>query len=199
MLHLFLTVFVVVFIAELPDKTALATVVLAARFGVGPVLVGACAGLLLQSAIAVGLGALLAKLPAHLVGVGSGAVFIGCGVYMWLRKAEEDEPHAGAAADAKFWRVARSVLVIIFVAELGDLTQITTATFAARHHGWQAWLVVFAASTLALWSVAVLAVLAGQRLAKLVDPAKLLRAAALLFVTIGLYLTVSGVVAFFHR
>jgi putative Ca2+/H+ antiporter (TMEM165/GDT1 family) len=44
-----ITIFVVVFLVELPDKTALATVVLASRFSALPVLIGVALAFALQS------------------------------------------------------------------------------------------------------------------------------------------------------
>ena len=59
-LELFGTVFGVIFLAELPDKTALATLVLATRHRATPVFLGAALALTVQSIIAVGAGSLFA-------------------------------------------------------------------------------------------------------------------------------------------
>jgi len=52
-LSLGLTVFVVIFLIELPDKTALAALLLATRHRPIPVFVGAAAAFLVQSLVAV--------------------------------------------------------------------------------------------------------------------------------------------------
>src|SRR5437879_2317205 len=101
--RLFATVFAVIFVAELPDKTALAALVLATRHRALPVFLGASLALTVQSIIAVAAGALLAKLPQHWVHLGSGLLFIACGVLMWLRKHDEDEHDVAHAHKAGFW------------------------------------------------------------------------------------------------
>ncbi len=55
--RLFGAVFAVIFLAELPDKTALAALVLATRYRPLPVFVGAALALTVQSAVAVAAGA----------------------------------------------------------------------------------------------------------------------------------------------
>ncbi|HPD17286.1 MAG TPA: TMEM165/GDT1 family protein [Planctomycetota bacterium] len=72
----------------------------------------------------------------------------------------------------------------IFLAELGDKTQLATMSFAAgnRHALW----LVFGASALALVTTSALGVLAGSVVARLVDPRHVKIAAGVLFILIGL-------------
>ena len=77
----------------------------------------------------------------------------------------------------------------MFVAEWGDLTQIATAGFAARL---KAPLLVFAASTTALWAVATIAVIVGHRAGRLLNPDLTRKIAALLFAVAGVLL-ITGV------
>ena len=88
--HLFLSVFGVVFVAELPDKTALAALVLATRGKALPVFVGSAAALAVQSAVAVAAGHLVSLLPARPVHVAAGVLFLVSAVVMWRRKDEDD-------------------------------------------------------------------------------------------------------------
>ena len=60
--------------------------------------------------------------------------------------------------------------MVVFLAEWGDLTQILTASLAARFH---APIAVGLSAALALWTVTALAVLAGRPLRRL--PAGLIR------------------------
>jgi putative Ca2+/H+ antiporter (TMEM165/GDT1 family) len=185
------TVFGVIFLAELPDKTALAALVLATRHRALPVFVGTGLALTVQSVIAVAAGSLLGRLPSRIVHVGSGVVFLGCALLMWLRKPD-DEDDGGGAHDHHahgFLRTLWRVFLIVFIAEWGDLTQIGTAGFQAKYH---AWLPIFVGSTAALWCVAALAVFVGNRAGKLLDPKLTQRVAALAFAAIGVLL-VSGV------
>ena len=65
-----------------------------------------------------------------------------------------------------FIRVASTSFLVILVAEFGDLTQIATATLAARYHGDVVSVAIGA--TLALWAVGGLAIAGGRGLLKLI-------------------------------
>jgi len=188
-IELFGTVFGVIFVAELPDKTALAALVLATRNKPMPVFVGAALGLTVQSVIAVAAGSLLAQLPTQYVQIGSGLLFFACGVLMWIRHPEEEEEAAAKVATG-FWRTLWTVFAVVFVAEFGDLTQIGTAAFEAKYH---AWVVILLASTLALWCVAAIAVFVGHRAGKLLDPKITQKVAAIIFVVVGVILIIGAV------
>jgi putative Ca2+/H+ antiporter (TMEM165/GDT1 family) len=179
---LFFSVFGVVFVAELPDKTALAALVLATRHRPLPVLVGAGAALTIQSVVAVAAGHLLSLLPARPVHIFAGALFIVSAVIMWRRKEESEEDVKDRGEGRGFLRTAWPVFVVVFIAEWGDLTQLATAALAARYH---APFVVFGGATLALWAVAAVAVFVGHRAGKLLDPHWTKRIAALLFALVG--------------
>ncbi len=71
----------------------------------------------------------------------------------------------------------------MFLAELGDLTQLGTAALAARY---RSPVTVFAASALALCAVAALAVFLGNRLSRLINPHRVQRVAAVVFGVLGL-------------
>lgn len=178
--------FGVIFVAELPDKTAVAALVLATRNKALPVFFGAALGLTVQSLIAVAAGSLLAQLPAGYVQLGSGIVFLGCAILMWIRAPEKSD-EAETTNPTGFWKTLWTVFVVVFIAEFGDLTQIGTATFQAKYHSWA---VVLVASTLALWCVAAIAVFVGNRAAKLLDPRITQKVAAVIFAGIGVVLVV---------
>jgi len=186
---LFTTVFGVIFLAELPDKTALAALVLATRHRPLPVLLGAASALTVQSAVAVTAGQLVSLLPSRPVHVVAGLVFLLSAVLMWRRNEEAEEAEAEERASSPggdgFWRTVWLSFVVVFIAEWGDLTQLATAALAAHYHS--PW-IVFAGSALALWAVATLAVFLGHRAGKLLDPEVTKRGAAVLFALVGVAL-----------
>ena len=187
-LELFATVFGVIFVAELPDKTALAALVLATRHKPLPVWIGASLALTVQSAVAVGAGSLLSALPRRYVELGSGALFIVCAVVMWLRKGDDDKAREDNATG--FWSALWTTFVVVFVAEWGDLTQIGTASLQARY---REWLIIFGAASAALWCVAAIAVFVGNRAGKLLDPRVTQKVAAVIFLGVGVLL-LAGVI-----
>jgi putative Ca2+/H+ antiporter (TMEM165/GDT1 family) len=71
----------------------------------------------------------------------------------------------------------------VFLAELGDKTQLATLLFAARE-GTSRW-VVFAASATALVAASALGVVAGAALGERLDPRLLQRAAGIAFLALG--------------
>src|SRR6188768_2129060 len=184
--EIFVTVFGVIFIAELPDKTALATLVLATRHRALPVFAGTALALIVQSVIAVAAGGALALLPPRPVHIAAGVLFLASAVSMWRSKDEalaELEAAADEPAEPSFRSAFFKAFAIVFLAELGDLTQLGTAALAAR---FRSPLTVFAGSALALCSVSALAVFLGNRLSRLINPAHVRSVAAVVFALLGL-------------
>ena len=185
-LKLFASVFALIFLAELPDKTALAAVVLASRGRPLAVFFGAALAFTLQSLIAVCLGSVLGRLPAAWVRIGSGLLFLGFAVSLWFSgNSSEENPQPGADGGRGFLKAAWAAFLVIFAAELGDFTQIATAALTAKH---RQPLTIFFAATLALCSVAAIAVNLGHRARHWIRPQKLQRAAAAAFAVIGILL-----------
>jgi putative Ca2+/H+ antiporter (TMEM165/GDT1 family) len=184
--RIFATVFGVIFVAELPDKTALAALVLATRYRPWPVYLGTALALTVQSLIAIVAGKLLSLLPTRPVHIGAGVLFVVSAVFMW-RRNDEDEDDAGSATPSEptFGRALASTFGVVFIAEWGDLTQLGTAALAARYGRP---MTVFLGATLALWAVAGIAVFVGNRAGKLMDPTLTKKIAAIVFVLLGLAL-----------
>jgi putative Ca2+/H+ antiporter (TMEM165/GDT1 family) len=179
---LFFSVFGVIFVAELPDKTSLAALVLATRHRPLPVLLGAGMALTIQSLVAVAAGHLVSLLPQRPVHVLAGCLFLVSAVVMWRRNEEPDAEGEERGGEGGFWSSAWLAFVVVFIAEWGDLTQLATAALAARYH---APYVIFASSATALWAVAALATFVGHRAGKLLNPRLTKRIAAALFAGVG--------------
>ncbi len=164
-----LIVFGVIVIAELPDKSLFASLVLGTRYRARWVFTGVAAAFLVHVVIAVTAGGLLALLP-HRVVEGVVAVLFAAGAGLLLFGREEDEVAEGVEEGAQvtravrshptFGRVALTSFGVVFVGEWGDITQIATANYAARYH---APVAVAIGAVLGLWLVAGLAVTAGQK------------------------------------
>jgi Ca2+/H+ antiporter, TMEM165/GDT1 family len=170
------TAFALVLPAELPDKTALASLVLGARYRPLPVFAGVAVAFTVHVALAVTAGGLLALLPHRAVEAIVAALFL-LGAWLLLRGRNESVEDPGPADDRPptFLRVAVTSFAIIIVAEFGDLTQILTASLAARYHDPFA---VGLGSVLALWVVAALAISGGRGLLRIVPMIWVIRVAA---------------------
>jgi putative Ca2+/H+ antiporter (TMEM165/GDT1 family) len=80
------------------------------------------------------------------------------------------------------WKLFASTFAAIFLAEIGDKTQLATLSLAAG--GSSRW-VVFAGSALALVATSAIAVLVGEALSRVVPPRWLGRGAGVLFLILG--------------
>ncbi|MET8181955.1 TMEM165/GDT1 family protein [Streptomyces sp. NPDC005336] len=184
-------VFGVVFLAELPDKTALAGLMLGTRYRASYVFAGVAVAFALHVGIALAAGSALGLLPHRLLQAIVGALFLG-GAAMLLFKKDDHEEEIRKPADQSFWKVSGAGFTLILVAEFGDLTQIMTANLAARYDDP---LSVGVGAVLALWSVAALGILGGRTLMKYVPLRLITKVAAMVMLALGgfsLYEAVAG-------
>jgi putative Ca2+/H+ antiporter (TMEM165/GDT1 family) len=178
------TVFGVIFLAELPDKTALASLILGSRYRPLYVFAGVAAAFVVHTGLAIGAGSLLALLPHRPLEI-IVAVLFAAGAVLLLRGRHgdaEDEHVELHGRTPSFWRVAWTGFLVILVAEFGDLTQIAIATLAARYHDPAA---VGIGAVLALWAVAALAIVGGRTLLKVIPLAWITRIAAVIMLVMA--------------
>lgn len=181
------TTFAVVFVAELPDKTMVASLVLGTRFPPVPAWTGIAAAFVVQCGIAVLAGGLFALLPHRLVQAVAASLFLVGAIVLLRASPQEEEEAVGDAAartPPKLLRVVATSFLVIFVAEWGDLTQILTGTLAARYDDPVS---VFVGALLALWAVAAIAITAGRWLLRVVPLRLVQRLAGVLFAGLALF------------
>ncbi|MFB6672359.1 TMEM165/GDT1 family protein [Streptomyces sp. NPDC057684] len=176
-------VFGIVFLAELPDKTALAGLVLGTRYRASYVFAGVAAAFAVHVALAVAAGSVLTLLPQQLVHALTGVLFLG-GAAVLLMKKDEEEEEVRKPKDQSFWKVSGAGFMLILVAEFGDLTQIMTANLAARYDDP---LSVGLGAVLALWAVGGLGIVGGKALMKRVPLALITKIAAVLMLGMGVW------------
>jgi putative Ca2+/H+ antiporter (TMEM165/GDT1 family) len=175
--------FGVIFLAELPDKTALASLVLGTRFRASYVFAGVAAAMAVQVSLALVAGRLLSLLPHRaLEGVVGGLFVLGAAMLLFHKDEEEDEGSGRDPKSDSFWRVAGTSFAIVALAEFGDLTQIMTANLAAKYTDW---LAVGLGSWLALCAVGGLAIVGGQKLMKHVPLSVITRVAAVIMLVLA--------------
>ena len=186
MLSAFLTAFGAVFLAELPDKTMFASVVLTTRYKRPfAVWVGAVSAFAVHVVLAVAVGELLNRLPETPLHLAVGALFLVGGIVMW-RDTDIEGEEAGEGIETPplngFLPVALRAAAVLGLAEFGDLTQLATAGLAGRTGEPVA---VALGAWLALASVAGLAVLAGSWIERTLPMHIVRRVAAGLFLVFG--------------
>jgi Ca2+/H+ antiporter, TMEM165/GDT1 family len=182
------TAFVLAFLAELPDKSMFASLVLGTRYRASWVWAGAAAAFAVHMAIAVTAGRLLGLLPHRVVDSVVAVLFLAGAGYLWvssLRPGQEDGVDAarqGGRAPS-FARVAGMSFGVVFLAEWGDITQLTAANLAARYDP----VLVFAGATLGLWVVAAVAVSVGAKSLEVISMTWVRRITATIMLGLGVY------------
>lgn len=166
-----LIVFGIVLLAELPDKTMFASLMLGTRFAARWVFLGAAAAFLVHVVIAVSAGSLLTLLPSTVLDLVVAGLFL-IGAAFMLNAAR-----AGAGGIA-------SSFGVIFLGEWGDITQIATANLAAKYHDPIA---VGIGAVLGLWTAALLAITAGKTLLRYLHPRVLHLAGAVIFLGLAIF------------
>lgn len=186
--------FAAIFLVELPDKTFIATLVMATKYRPLFVWIGVSLAFVVQTIVAVALGGAARLLPQDLVHGMAGFMFL-AGAVVLLRQARnadasEEETEAEYAAKAKPVSGARVVLtcfLILFAAEWGDLSQLLTASLVAKY-GQPA--SVFVGAVLSLMAVSGLAVIVGKQLLRWVKPHVLHYLGATVCLVLGLVIAV---------
>ncbi len=167
-----------VFLAELGDKTMLATVCLSAqcrrpRFVLG----AAMLALMTSTALAVVVGYVLSTaLPLDIIIWASGLIFIVLGIYTLLQK-ESDEDGTGAEP-ASFL----SIYSLVLFSEMGDKTQVSALAIAATT-GLP--ILVFIGATIGLFLVNAIGVVMGDRIAAVSSVSIVRRVTGLVFILFG--------------
>jgi Ca2+/H+ antiporter, TMEM165/GDT1 family len=175
-------VFCTVLVAELPDNSGVASLVLGTRYRAGGVFAGAAAAFAVHVVLAVTCGSLLGLLPHRIVQIAVAVVFL-VGAVLVLRGDKDDDDEVRLKAEtAGFWAVAATSFGVILLAELGDLSDIVIANLAARYHDPVA---VGIGSVLALWSVVALALVGGRGLQRILPLRWITRLAALAMVVMA--------------
>lgn len=181
----FLLSFVLIFIAELGDKTLYTILLLASRHRPIPVLIGSFAAFLVQGVIALALGSVLTLLPHLVVKWVTVAVFGFFGLKLLFTREEEtveEEPPS-------HHKLATTAFLMVTAAEWGDASQIGTATLVAHLH---APIEVVLGATAGLWAGTVLAVVIGRLIGTRVPGHLLRRIAGALFCLFAVVSAVRG-------
>ncbi|MFV2030179.1 TMEM165/GDT1 family protein [Neisseria sp. S1] len=172
-------------IAEIGDKTQLLALFLAARFAQkNAIIAGIFIATLLNHFVSALLGTWLAQfLSPDMMKWIVGISFIAVGLWLLIPDKEDE-------TDSRWLKYGAfsATLVLFFLAEIGDKTQIATVLLAAKY---QDTVGVVAGSVLGLMLVTVPVVYVGEMLMKRI-PAKTIRwAACVLFCVLGV-LTLAG-------
>ncbi len=179
----FLYSFGSVFAAEFGDKTQLAILLLASRYGTLKVFGGAAAAFALMNALSVGAGNLAFRLvPEIFLRITVSALFLLLGLLSLKEGLRGEEEEALEEENRRVWAGKSPflhVFLLICLMELGDKTQFLLAGLSARH---SQPLLVFLGGTSALWVTSLLGAFLGERVARLLSPRVIKVGAGVLFI-----------------
>ncbi len=177
----FIRSFLLIFIAEMGDKTQILAMAFATQFKVRSVLLGIFAGVLANHGIAVIIGSYLSDLiPIRTVQIIAGFCFIAFG--LWTLKPEKEEEETQKSK--KNWGPFLTVAAAFFIGELGDKTQLTAITLAADS---QFPLIVLMGTVSAMMLTGGLGIFVGSKIGdKIPKPAIKITAAAI-FLILGFF------------
>ncbi len=176
-----------IFLAELGDKTMLATICLSAQYR-RPMLVllAAMLALTASTVIAVIIGMFLAStLPLDLIMYIAGALFIIMGLYTLATSGRNEA--VGEVSSGTFW----SMFSLVFIAELGDKTQIAAFALSAQS---TAPLLVFIGAIIGFFFVTLLGAIIGDRIAERAPIVWIKRVTGIFFILIGI-LSIFGIIS----
>jgi putative Ca2+/H+ antiporter (TMEM165/GDT1 family) len=194
-----LATFLLVGVAEFPDKTMIATLIMGSRSRPLLVWTGAAVAFAIHTTIAVVAGRLITLLPHDVVEIVVTVLFGMGAAYLLVvpERAEvvkgtaEAEAEAEAAATGSSWRVVATAFGVILVGEFGDLTQLLIINLSAHYHDpWS----VFVGALAALLSVAAIGAYGGRALLRWLPVTVIRRAGGVVllgFAAYGIYSLVS--------
>ncbi|MCS4538876.1 MAG: TMEM165/GDT1 family protein [Thaumarchaeota archaeon] len=173
--------FVAVLLAEIGDKTQIMTLALAAKNrAILPVFVGSVLGEVSANSIGVAIGTFLGiAIPVNIVSLIAGAVFIIFGILNIVKKEEEH----GEVPKAKTKSILLSAFYLIFLAEMGDKTQILTLGLSAQY---QNPITVLIGLSLAFMTISSVGALLGERASKILPMKWIKIASGVLFIIFGI-------------
>jgi len=178
MLKEFTEAFVLVFAAEVGDKTQLMLMTLSAKYSIMQMLLGILLGVVVNHGAAVFIGSFLSNAADDsMLQIFSGAMFIVFGIIIIVFDDENENKR-----DFKFGPVITTALTF-FLGEMGDKTQLTAMTLAmeAKYP-----LIILSGSVAGMLSIGFVGIIIGTSLTKHIPSYIIKTISGLIFIIFGL-------------
>jgi putative Ca2+/H+ antiporter (TMEM165/GDT1 family) len=179
----FLTSFLMVFTAEMGDKTQFLVFSLSLQYGAFPVFAGALLAFAILNGPGVYIGGLISNaLSEYLVGIISGNIFLLYGLYMFFSNKGKEEEKKKTDKNG-FW----VAFTTIFLGELGDKTQICSFVLGAK---FKAFGTVFTGCFIALLLATMIGVFLGSNVQRWLPRIPFKKIAGMVMIITGLIIIV---------
>ena len=174
----FLETFILVFLAEMGDKTQLMLMTLATKYSIIEVLLGIFLGVFLNHCSAVFIGSCISNLiDEYLLQLFAGVIFIIFGI---ITIVFEDE---GKSKKQYSLGPVITIALTFFLGEMGDKTQLTCMTLSMDAHYPS---VVLAGSVTAMLAIGLAGIIIGTSLTKFVPSYIIKTISGLIFIVFGI-------------
>ena len=175
---IYLKALIMIFIAEMGDKTQLLAMAFALRYKMRDILLGVAIGAFLNHGLAIALGALiLKKVPMDYIQLGAGVMFL----YFAFSslKIEQEEVQEKSFKMAPFIGIA----IAFFMGELGDKTQLAALSLSTTE---AKPLIVLLGTTSGMVLTSLVGIIVGAKLGRKVPEDKLKLASFVMFLFFGI-------------
>lgn len=172
---------ILIFVLELGDKTQLMTISFASKYSRRAVFIGVFCALSVVTVLGVVIGYVLhAALPVSLIQGIAAAVFIILGIWIILRREEEQKIETEEIPEK---RVFLNTFLLTALAELGDKTQIAVILLSAES-GLP--LAVLTGALIGFLLIVAIGVIIGREISKRVSRKWIVLASGIVFILIGI-------------
>lgn len=174
------TSFMLIFAAEIGDKSQLVCMTLASKYRPAPVLLGAGAAFMVLNMLAVAFGLALSKwLPPYVV---AGTVALLFGLFGWQAVTAKASGNGDDLAKTKSsGNIFLTTFVMITLAEFGDKTQLAVAALSSSGQPYAIW----SGATLALILTSAIGIVLGRTLLKKLPLTLIHKISGLLFLVLA--------------
>ncbi len=184
-----LTAFILIFLAELGDKTQICTIMLSSRGSALQVFLGAMLGFFIVDGLSALIGGpIISFLPHRLISFAAGLVFIVFGVIAPLQKSKKNESIENREA------TLLKTFSLVSLMELGDKTQLTSIFLAAQFGNP---LAVLLGIMLAFTLLTIIGVFLGCKILRFIPEKYLKIGASAVFIILGLILIFEFILDYF--
>ncbi|MBL1322128.1 MAG: TMEM165/GDT1 family protein [Methylophaga sp.] len=173
--------FLLIFAAEIGDKSQLVCMALAARYRAAPVMLGSILAFLLLNSLAVTFGVAIANwLPEVFVSAAVAILFAVFGVHALQIKEDLNNEKVVIRSDGS---ILLGTFLLITVAEFGDKTQLAVVALSSTSLPIAVWL----GSTVALITTSALGVWAGRTILQRIPITFLHRISGVIFISLAIF------------